>query len=283
VRVQTILSAISPGTEMLVYKGQVPVDMAVDETIPALEGVFNYPLRYGYSAVGRVVEVGASVDPNWIGRLVFAFNPHETVFNSDPARLIKIPKKIEPEDALFLPNLETAVGFLMDGQPVIGERVIVFGQGIVGVLTTHLLSQFPLDALATVDPYPGRRALSNEIGATISFDPENPGFLDDLRTSFPVGADLTYEVSGVPDALDQAIRATRFNGRVVIGSWYGIRPVRLDLGGYFHRSRIRLISSQVSTLEPAFTGRWDRRRGDDRVWRQIHHPSFFDLSRSRSI
>src|SRR5262245_51655501 len=72
--VQTLYSAISPGTEMLVYRGQVPAEMALDETITALGGNFKFPLKYGYSAVGRVVDLGPDVDPLWSDRLVFAFN-----------------------------------------------------------------------------------------------------------------------------------------------------------------------------------------------------------------
>lgn len=269
VQVQTVLSAISPGTELLVYRGLVPTNMAVDATLPALDGKFVYPLRYGYSAVGRVTQVGEAVDETWIGRLVFAFNPHETHFNSTTEALIRIPNGLEPEAAAFLPNMETAIGFVMDGRPGIGENVAVFGQGIVGLLTAHLLADYPLSSLITLDPEPTRRALSINIGVTESLDPGAEDVLDKMRLTMPRGADLTYEVSGSPEALDSALRATGFSGRVVVGSWYGTKRASLDLGGYFHRSRIQLISSQVSTIDPVQSGRWDRDRRYDLAWQKI--------------
>jgi threonine dehydrogenase-like Zn-dependent dehydrogenase len=83
------------------------------------------------------------------------------------------------------------------------------------------------------------------------------------------GADLTYELSGNPAALDQAIAATGYSGRVVIGSWYGRKPVSLDLGGRFHRSKIRLVASQVSRLAPGLTGRWDTQRRLRTAWTML--------------
>jgi 2-desacetyl-2-hydroxyethyl bacteriochlorophyllide A dehydrogenase len=274
VLVQTLVSALSPGTELLIYRGQAPTDIAVDETIPALAGAFGFPLKYGYAAVGRVTAVGADVAPEWQGRLVFSFHPHESHFLASPAELIPVPATLSLEEATFLPNMETAVNFLMDGQPLIGERVVVFGQGVVGLLTTALLAQVPLARLFTVDRYPIRREHSVTMGAHTSLSPDRPDIQDQLQLllldedSAP-GADLTYELSGNPAALDQAIAATGVNGRVVIGSWYGQKRVQLDLGGRFHRSRIRLMSSQVSTLAPRWTGRWTKARRLQVAWRML--------------
>ncbi|MDX1437913.1 MAG: zinc-binding alcohol dehydrogenase, partial [Anaerolineales bacterium] len=206
---RTLLSAVSPGTEMLIYRGQAPPRFAVDDTIPSLAGTFQYPLQYGYSVVGRVVSLGSSVDPSWEGRLVFSFNPHQSAFNARPADLLKLPEQVSIEQAVFLPNLETAVGFMMDGQPGIGERVAVFGQGIVGLLTAHLLAQYPLDKLITIEPNKSRRSFSRQINKNlVCLDPDHPQFRDELETRLRGGADLTFEISGAPQALDAAIEAT---------------------------------------------------------------------------
>ena len=269
VLVQTLVSAISPGTELLVYRGQFPEDLPVDESIPSLAGEFRYPLRYGYSAVGRVVAAGSQVDPGWEGRLVFAFQPHSSHFLAVPQELMVVPADIQPDEAAFLPNMETAVNLVMDGAPLVGERVAVFGQGVVGQLTTALLAQFPLASLVTLDRYPLRRDASLEGGASASLDPETPDALGQLRLRQPDGADLVYELSGSPAALDQAIAATAYSGRVVVGSWYGSKRVALDLGGRFHRSRIRLISSQVSSLAPELSGRWTKGRRFEVAWTMV--------------
>jgi 2-desacetyl-2-hydroxyethyl bacteriochlorophyllide A dehydrogenase len=274
VLVQTLVSAISPGTELLIYRGQAPADMAVDDTIAALAGNLTFPLKYGYAAVGRVTAVGSAAEAAWQDRVVFAFQPHESHFLAAPAELLPVPATLAPEEAVFLPNMETAVNFLMDGQPLIGERVVVFGQGVVGLLTTALLAQLPLACLLTLDRYAQRREHSLALGAQVSLDPEAPDVLAHLQSGLQEsdgasGAELTYELSGHPGALDQAIAATGFDGRIVIGSWYGRKRADLDLGGRFHRSRIRLISSQVSTIAPAWTGRWTKARRLQVAWQML--------------
>jgi 2-desacetyl-2-hydroxyethyl bacteriochlorophyllide A dehydrogenase len=263
--VQTAVSAISPGTEMLLYRGQMPVGMAVDETITALAGSMQYPLKYGYAAVGKVVEIGTAVSPFWRDQMVFAFNPHESHFVATPESVIRLPNGMASETAVFLPNMETAVSFVMDGQPAMGEQVVVFGQGIVGLLTTALLSQFPLARLITVEQYPLRQSWSQRLGADECHDPTQPDTIMNLRKGLQgdspyAGADLTFELSGNPQALDMAIQVTGVNGRVVIGSWYGSKSATLNLGGYFHRSQMQLISSQVSHIAPRWNGRWNKMR-----------------------
>jgi 2-desacetyl-2-hydroxyethyl bacteriochlorophyllide A dehydrogenase len=269
VLVQTLRSAISPGTEMLVYRGQFPAGLVTDETISALSGRFAYPLKYGYACVGRVIEAGSPEVAAWEGKQVFSFHPHESCFAASPQEIIPLPEDLPIDEAVFLPNMETAVNLVMDGGPLIGERVVVFGQGIVGLLAAGLLSRFPLDCLVTLDRYPLRRQASLQEGANHSLDPSLSESARQLEILFPVGADLAFELSGSPAALDQAIACTGFEGRVIIGSWYGQKRASLDLGGYFHRSRIRLISSQVSTLASALGSRWDKARRFQVAWEMI--------------
>ncbi len=168
--VETLLSAISPGSEMLVYRGLAP-EGAVDATIAALGGSFGFPIRYGYAAVGRVAAVAPDVESAWLGRLVFAFNPHQSHFTAPVDALHPLPDGLAPEAAVFLPNMETAVSFVMDGRPVIGERVAVVGQGIVGLLTTALLAEMLPAALVALDAYPLRRDWSRRLGATAALTP----------------------------------------------------------------------------------------------------------------
>jgi 2-desacetyl-2-hydroxyethyl bacteriochlorophyllide A dehydrogenase len=265
VLVQTLASAISAGTELLIFRGQAPADMPADVRLPALGGTLEFPLKYGYAAVGRVRQAGSGVDSSALGRAIFAFQPHQTHFTIRWDQAQVLADGFTPEEGLFLPNAETAVNLVHDGRPLPGEQVAVFGQGVVGLLTTALLARLALSSLVTLDRHALRRQASLDIGAHHTFDPtldETPArLLEALQArSDYAGADLTYELSGDPTALDQAIGATGFDGRVVIGSWYGTKPTSLDLGGRFHRSRIRLISSQVSTLAPELSGRWTHSR-----------------------
>jgi len=260
-RVAVRLSGISSGSELLVYRGQAPADLAADETLASLPGTLAFPLAYGYAAVGVVDDVGTSGDREWIGRRVFAFQPHASHFVADLADLHPIPDGVADDDAVFLANAETAVSLLHDGAPLAGERIAVWGQGIVGLLTASLLARLPLGRLVTIDRYAMRRRVSLALGVSAALNPAQSDYSAALRAALGEdGADLTYELSGNPAALDAALESTGYSGRVVLGSWYGTRPVSLDLGGAFHRSRIRILASQVSHLDPALTGRWTKAR-----------------------
>ena len=157
VLVRTRLSAISAGTELLVYRGEAPSGMTADESIAALQGSLSFPLRYGYAAVGDVAQVGEGVSADLTGRRVFAFNPHESLFEAEPESLMEIPEGASYEDAAMLPSMETAVNFAMDGAPLVGENVLVIGQGVIGLLTTALLAQMPLASLITLDTVEARQ------------------------------------------------------------------------------------------------------------------------------
>jgi threonine dehydrogenase-like Zn-dependent dehydrogenase len=238
--------------------------MALDESIAALGGQFKYPFKYGYAAVGEVVEAGEQAEQGWLGRRVFSFHPHESRFSARPEELMPVPDDIPDEAAAMLPNMETAVNFVMDGRPVIGEKVAVFGLGLVGLMTTALLARFPLGELVGFDPIESRREQAAAAGASLTANPKQG--IEQIGQAW---ADLVYELSGNPVALDAAIEAAGFEGRVVIGSWYGQKQVTVNLGGRFHRSRVKLISSQVSTLEAGFSGRWDKPRRLEVAWESL--------------
>jgi 2-desacetyl-2-hydroxyethyl bacteriochlorophyllide A dehydrogenase len=273
VLVRTRYSAISPGTEMLLYRGQFPDGIALDESIPSLSGGVNYPLKYGYAQVGEIIQVGSEVDQRWIGKNVFAFHPHSSCFVSGIQDLQIIPDGLKLEDALFFANMETAVGFAMDGGPAIGERVVVFGQGIVGLLTTSLLATYPLESLVTLDHLDLRRRASLDMGADRSLDPGKANYFSDTNLKDEGGlvhkADLVYELTGNPAVLNHAIEAAAYEGKIIVGSWYGKKEVHLELGGWFHRGRLKLISSQVSRINSTFSARWEKERRYELTWEML--------------
>jgi len=281
VLVETVSSAISAGTELLVYRGQLP---HVRDAHDNLSSELDYPLAYGYACAGMILETGKNVDKNLRDKLVFGFQPHTTHFITQPSSLLMAPDSISAETCCFLPNIETAVNLVQDAAPLLGERVMVIGQGVVGLLVTSLLKEFPLESLVTSDCYAIRRTASLDIGADRSFDPESTNEQEKNNPSNTLGTetgiskyllayaknfDLAFELSGSPSALDDAIEMTSFNGRIVIGSWYGEKKAPINLGGAFHRSRIKLISSQVSTIAPELSGRWDKARRFQVAWEAL--------------
>lgn len=265
VLVETECSGISPGTELLLYRGEAPDNLPADETIPSLSGDLEYPISYGYAAVGRVIQTGSNVEEGWLGERVFAFHPHASRFCTEPTDLQCVPEGIPSEAATLLPNVEAALNVAMDARPIVGERAVVFGQGVLGLLTTAILANHPLEALYTVDRYSLRRERSDALGADRTFSP-NADLRGELPCNHREGADFAVELSGNPAALDAAIGVTGYDGRVLVGSWYGNKRADLDLGGRFHRSRITVESTQVSTIDPALRGRWSKPRRLALAW-----------------
>src|SRR4051794_6023074 len=166
VLVRTLMSAISAGTELLAFRGQLDAETPLDETLGALgQATFAFPFRYGYAAVGEVVVVGEGVDSAWIGRRVFGFQPHATMFLAPVADLVRVPDGLDPARAALLAHIETAVNLILDGAPLYGENVLVIGLGTVGLLTTALLARFPLALLAAADPLPHRAQAARALAA----------------------------------------------------------------------------------------------------------------------
>ena len=279
VQVRTRLSAISSGTEKLVYGGDVPQALLRDASIAALQNESRggepdaspYPMPYGYACVGEIIAVGESVSDTRLGQRVFAFHPHASHFNIQADSVIPLPSTLSDEDAAFLPNVETAIGLVMDAAPTIGERVAVFGLGVVGLLTVSLLSDMPLDTLLAVDPDERRRGWARTAGATHAVSPRETEQIRDLLHIGPAsahdpteneaaGADLVLELSGQPTALNDALDACGYGGRIIVGSWYGTKPAAIDLGARFHRQHASIRSSQVSTIGPDHRARWSKER-----------------------
>ena len=257
VRIETTASAVSAGTEMLVYRGEVPKDLPLD--LPTLEGSYAFPIKYGYAAAGRVLDTGPDVEQFFPGDPVFVHHPHQEVFVV-PARMpVRLPDGLDPLLGVFCANLETALGVVHDTPLHLGETVLVLGGGVVGLLVARLLKLGGAEEVLLVDPLEKRRELALAAGADDAFGPEA---LDGrvMETTRGRGADVAVETSGSGAALQAAIDAVATEGTVVVASWYGTKPVALYLGERFHRGRVKLRSSQVGRLNPELGPRWDTTR-----------------------
>jgi 2-desacetyl-2-hydroxyethyl bacteriochlorophyllide A dehydrogenase len=260
VRVEATASAISHGTEMLVFRGQVPDGLELD--LPTLRGSFAFPIKYGYASAGRVVEIGSDVRCLALGDAVFVHHPHQSTYVVPADMPVRLPEefKDDPTLGVFLANIETAANVVIDAAPRLGERVAVFGQGVVGLLITQLLRLTGVSQILVVEPVARRRELACQVGADVALEANDQvaGAIRDLTDG--AGVDLVIEASGSVTALDQALEALVFGGTCVLCSWYGTKPVQLKLGGAFHRQRLRIISSQVSTIDAALQPRWTHQR-----------------------
>lgn len=273
VTVATLFTAVSAGTELLIYNGQMPDEISTDALFPTQSKPFTYPSPYGYAAVGTVTQTSAEL-PFYPGQCVFSFHHHTSRFHASPQNLQPVPNGISARDAVFLPNIETAVSLAMDAAVLPGETVCVIGQGIVGLLLVIVLKKLhPYSHIVALETNPHRRQTSHQhANPDAVLDPKAEDFVHNFSCAVgqEAGADVTVEVSGAGAGLDLAIKTTRDYGRVVIGSWYGTKDVSLTcLGGKFHRSHIHLIASQVSHIPASLAGRWSKERRFQLAWQLL--------------
>jgi threonine dehydrogenase-like Zn-dependent dehydrogenase len=235
VLVRTLRSGISSGTERLVYRGEMPADMALDDTIDALGGDFSYPFAYGYACVGEVAESG---------QRVFAFHPHQDMFTARPDDLIPLPA-VDPASATLFPLVETALQVMLDAEAGYRDRVIVLGGGVLGLLTGLLLQRSGWRPLIA-EPQEWRRAMATSLGLSTAAPEEL------AKEEVP----LVIDASGNPDAPAMALNLLAHEGTLLVASWFGDKPVVLPLGGAFHRRRLTIRSTQVSTMPARLSGTW---------------------------
>jgi 2-desacetyl-2-hydroxyethyl bacteriochlorophyllide A dehydrogenase len=167
----------------------------------------------------------------------------------------------DPRRGVFLANIETAINVMLDAAPRIGDRIIIFGQGTVGLLITQLAVRMSASLIVTVEPVEKRRDLSLALGADFAVDPVTEDVPARIRQATGgEGGDIIIEASGQSATLDDAVKAAATEGRVIVASWYGTKRAALALGGAFHRNRITIKSSQVSNLDPSLSPRWTAHR-----------------------
>ena len=257
--VRTLYSGVSAGTELLAYRGEIDPQLVLDSSISALSDRFSYPFRYGYSCVGRVEYSRASTAE---GTVVFAFHPHQDRFVVDAADTVPLGT-IDPRLGTLFPLVETALQITLDAGQVMEQLVIILGLGAVGILTAALLLRAGARVVAA-EPKPWRR----EAAAALGIRAVLPEDLEQLVTAETDGAGvpMVIEVSGNPAALTAALPLLAHEGTALVASWYGLRPVTLPLGGEFHRRRLTIRSTQVSTIPARLAGTWsrDRRRATAR-------------------
>jgi NADPH:quinone reductase-like Zn-dependent oxidoreductase len=235
-----LASGISRGTERLVLAGKVPENQWGVMRCPLQVGDFPFPVKYGYSGVAYVAEGPAEL----LDKRVFCLHPHQDIFLAPAAMSIPIPDAVPDHRAVLGANMETALNILWDAEPLPGERALVIGAGVVGLLVAYLLARIPAMAVTIIDPDASRRAIAEQFGVTFAA-PE----------AAPTDQELIIHASANPAGLRQALHCAAFEARIIEASWFGDRDVALPLGEAFHSRRLRLISSQVGAVAPAMRGR----------------------------
>ena len=247
VRVRALRSAISRGTETLVFRGSVPASQYARMRAPYQDGSFPGPVKYGYLNVG-VVEDGV---PALLGRTVFCLHPHQTAYVVPASAVSLVPADVPPARAVLAGTVETAVNALWDAAPLVGDRVAVVGAGMVGCCVARLLAGLPGAEVTLVDVDAARAGTAEALGVAFA-SPEDAA----------ADRDLVVHTSGTAAGLQRSLELLGPDGEVVDLSWYGDRAVTLELGGAFHSGRLGIRSSQVGEVALA---RRHRRTRDQRL------------------
>ena len=247
VRVETLWSGLSRGTERLIFEGRVPASEHGRMRAPRQEGDFPFPVKYGYCTVGVVREGPGEL----LGRTVFALAPHETVFDAPADFVQPVPDHVPARRAILAANMETALNALWDGRAGPGDRIVVVGTGVVGSLVAALAARLP-----GAEVTPRRRRLVAPRPWRRRWAAASPKPLDS-----PGGADLVFHTSATSAGLSCALACAGDEATIVeICRGTARRPPSVSLGAAFHSGRLKLISSQVGRVSESRRGRWSYAR-----------------------
>jgi threonine dehydrogenase-like Zn-dependent dehydrogenase len=240
VDVTAIVSGISRGTESLVFAGKVPQSEWSRMRAPFQEGDFPFPVKYGYAMVGRSDD----------GARVFCLHPHQDRFRVPSEAALPVPDDVSDRRAVLAPQMETALNATWDACTRVGDRIAVIGAGVIGCLIAYLCARVPGAEVTLVDIDPERRAVAEALGVAFALTGD----------ALPADCDVVFHASATAAGLSTALACAGFEATLVELSWYGDRPVAVDLGGAFHSLRLRLLSSQVGAVAPDRRARWSHRR-----------------------
>lgn len=269
IRVRTIYSGISAGTELAAYRGTNPFlnkrwiensRLFVNADTPSLP----YPLKvWGYEEVGEVIEIGSEVTRLKVGDVVYGTWGHRTqqILKEDYACERVKPAELDPMLAIYSHIGPIALNAILDADIHIGETVAIFGLGVLGQVVAQLAKNSGARVIG-VDLIKKRLQMAKELkGVDLALDPRDGSAAEKIKElTGGKGADVSIEVSGSAKALNETIRATAYNARVVAMGFLQGEANGLYLGEEFHHNRINLVCSQISNVNPALTHRWDRLR-----------------------
>jgi NADPH:quinone reductase-like Zn-dependent oxidoreductase len=234
VPVRTLASGVSRGTESLVFAGRVPESQYAAMRAPLMGGAFPFPVKYGYSVVGLAPGE----------RRVFVLHPHQDRFSAPAGMCVPVPDAVPTRRAVLAANMETALNILWDAAPLAGERMLVIGAGVVGLLTASLLARIPAARVTVVDIRPERAALAERFGCAFALPAAAPG-----------EQELVVHASASEAGLRLALASAAFEARILEASWFGDRSPAVPLGESFHSRRLRLIATQVGAVASGMRGR----------------------------
>ncbi len=274
--IKTLVSGISHGTEMNIYRGAAPffrrkynAETRLFEQAQSTE-TWGYPVRscddgvwyMGYAAVGEIVEKADDVQDFEVGDIVYSAAPHQSHSVSNASDIISLKDVSDPKHAIFFTNLMTSYNAVLDGKIKLGDTVVVSGMGVLGQMIAQLAKLNGAFKVYVIDTIDKRLHAALENGADKAF---NPKTCDDIALEIRKltdnrGADVVFEVSGNAVALNEAIRIAAPETAVVAVGWYQGEIKGLDLSEEFHHNRISIKQTQTNHMAPEYSHLWDNAR-----------------------
>jgi threonine dehydrogenase-like Zn-dependent dehydrogenase len=261
VLVQSIASGISLGTERKVALGQIPVKVNQIMRVPYMVGEFNFPLGYGYSLIGEVIEG----DKKWLNKKVHVMHPHQDICRVKKKDLIEIPSELNEAKASLISNMETALNAYWDGRIKQSDRILIIGFGLIGALLSGVIKIKTQNQIQVLEKDIERRKIAESLG------------IDTVEKAEESNYNIVYNTAGNSDSIETAFHALKQEGSLVELSWYGDKKVCIDLGSDFHIKRLKIISSQVSHVPERKKRTWDFKRRKKAVIKLLQNPWFENL------
>lgn len=267
VRIRTLFSGISAGTELTAYRGSNPyLNKKWDEKRRLFVGgstSFEYPVNgWGYEEVGEVVEIGREVTSVAVGDRIWGTWGHrsETVWKADRASARILDPQADPVIGIFSQIGAIALNVTLDADIHVGETVVVFGLGVPGQIVAQLAKLNGARVIG-VDGIAARRELAMKLGIDHVLDPADGEVAERVRArTGGRGADVCLEVTGNYHALHEAIRTVAYSSRVCVAGFMQGEGAGLRLGEEFHHNRVQVIASQISGVAPSLQHRWNEYR-----------------------
>ncbi len=288
IRVDTLFTGLSAGTELTFLKGTNPY---LHASWDAEQGVFregaasrSYPIPVlGYMECARVVEApGRQNGSPAEGDVVALTYGHRTGHVLDPTGtpVVVLPPSLDPLLGIYVAQmgpicangllhaaaeLATGPGDVRLGDGVRGRAVLVTGGGVVGLLTGLFARLHGAAEVALADPDPQRLAAAESLGLLQVLDDAPEAVWRWCASRWrhgpaDVGADLVFQCRGRDTALATALRSLRPQGTVVDLAFYQGGAPELRLGEEFHHKGLAIRCAQIGRVPRGLAGRWDRRR-----------------------
>jgi 2-desacetyl-2-hydroxyethyl bacteriochlorophyllide A dehydrogenase len=265
VRLRTLFSGVSAGTELAQYRGTTPhATRAWDpqrRLFSPAGGGLSYPVRdWGYEQVGEITEVGGTISGLRRGDILWGSWGHRSthVLAADQAARQRMPDGLEPVCGIFARIGAIALNGMLDAQVSVGETAVIFGAGVVGLILIQLAK---LAGVIAVDRLPSRLNAATRVGADVVLQTDAVDVAAEVRRmTGDRGADVCIEATGAPATLHEAIRAAGYSATVVALGFFQGDARDLRLGEEFHHNRITIVSSQISGVTPRLARRWNRER-----------------------